>query len=81
MDIPGPVAVPHMHFDDGVLGHQLSHFVFTQITDGSRNLLSPINGVFIRFHFLRVCIPLAETGGGTGVEHGFIFKEALDYCR
>lgn len=76
MDFFGPFAVPHMHFDDGVLRHQLSHFAFTEITDGSRNLLSPINGVFIWFHFLSVCIPLAEAGGGTAIKHCFIFKTA-----
>src|SRR5699024_8040576 len=81
MDFLGPFAVLHMHFDDAVLRHQLSHFAFTEITDRSCNLLSPINGVFIWFHFLRVCIPLAEAGGGTAIEHCFIFKKPLDDSR
>ena len=78
LDVAGPVAIPHGHLDQIVLGQQGGQLGLPQIAHRRGDLLGEIDPMAVRLHPGLAFVPLAEASGGRGVEHRLALQEALD---
>lgn len=78
LDVAGPVAIPHGHLDQIVLGQQGGQLDLPQIAHRRGDLLGEVDPVAVGLHPGLAFVPLAETGGGRCVEHRLALEEALD---